>query len=267
MNAAIVYLTKRNDINVLLKSLYLLNNFFIEKYNYPVIILEDDLDDADKEKIKFALSKTKIVNLIQFEKIQFNLPSSLSMDLNLYDPPLDRFKIGYRSMCQFFSGEIFKNKIFEKYDWIWRLDSDSFILNEINYDPFVYMKENNKVYAYISEYMRDHPFVVQGLFETTQKFIKENKIEVNSILQSRLNNGWNYEMFYTNFEIINLDFIKKSGYMDYYEYLNSTNNIFYRRWGDAPIRWFGINMFAKENEIFCIKDISYEHQHWVKNIL
>jgi hypothetical protein len=169
-------------------------------------------------------------------------------------------------MCQFFAGEIFNHKLLQKYDWIWRLDSDSYILNPIDYDPFEYMKQNNKVYGYISEYMQDQPYVVEGLFETTKQFVEQNNIKPNSILQQSLTNGWNCEMFYTNFEIINTKFIKNAGYMNYYEFLNLTNNIFYKRWGDAPIRWLGINMFAQENEIYCIKDISYQHQHWIKNI-
>lgn len=265
MNAAIVYLTRRQDISFLVKSLNLLNVFFIDKFQYPVIILEDDLNNVDKEQIKLCLNNLKIKNFIQFEKISFSLPESLSLDSNRYNPPLDGFKMGYRSMCQFFSGEIFNCKFLEKYDWIWRLDSDSYILKPINYDPFAYMKENNKVYAYISEYMKDQPYVVEGLFETTKQFIDQNKIKPNLILQQSLINGWNCEMFYTNFEIMNIKFMKESGYIDYYEFLNSTNNIFYKRWGDAPIRWLGVNMFAQENDIYCIKDISYQHQHWIKN--
>jgi len=266
MNAAIVYLTRKQDIDLLVKSLYLLNNFFIKKYEYPVIILEDDLEEEDKEKIKLSLNDTKIKNFINFKNIKFTLPSSLSLDPNLYNPPLNEFKMGYRSMCQFFSGEIFQDKDLQNYEWIWRLDSDSYILNSINYDPFKFMEQNNKVYGYISEYMEDQPYVVEGLFESTKQFIEQNKIQPNKILQHSLISGWNCEMFYTNFEIINTEFIKKSGYMKYYDFLNSTNNIFYKRWGDAPIRWLGINMFANENQIYCIKDISYQHQYWVKNI-
>jgi hypothetical protein len=266
MNAAIVYLTRKQDINLLVRSLRLLNNFFIDKFQYPVIILEDDLDNTDKEQIKLSLNDIKIKNFIQFENISFSLPHSLSLDSSLYHPPLDEFKMGYRSMCHFFAGEIFNHKLLQKYDWIWRLDSDSYILNPIDYDPFEYMKQNNKVYGYISEYMQDQPYVVEGLFETTKQFVEQNNIKPNSILQQSLTNGWNSEMFYTNFEIINTKFIKKAGYMKYYEFLNLTNNIFYKRWGDAPIRWLGINMVAQENEIYCIKDISYQHQHWIKNI-
>jgi hypothetical protein len=104
MNAAIVYLTRKKDINLLVRSLHLLNNFFIDKFQYPVIILEDDLDNADKEQIKLSLNDIKIKNFIQFENISFSLPQSLSLDPSLYHPPLDGFKMGYRSMCQFFSG-------------------------------------------------------------------------------------------------------------------------------------------------------------------
>lgn len=266
MKAAILYLTRKQDISFLIRSLHLLDEFFINKYKYPILILEDNLENSDKEKILLSLDHTNIKNLIQFQNISFQLPSSLSTNLELYNPPLDGFKIGYRSMCQFFSGEIFKNKILEDYDWVWRLDSDSFILNHISYDPFQYMKDNNKVYAYISEYVQDQPYVVDGLFETTKKFIDKQNLKPNSILKNSIQNGWNCEMFYTNFEIMDMKFFKTSGYMDYYEFLNSTNNIFYKRWGDAPIRWLGVNMFAKENEIFCINDIAYQHQHWIKNI-
>ena len=37
------------------------------------------------------------------------------------------FSMGYRHMCRFFSGEIFKHPIMENYDNYLRLDTDSFI--------------------------------------------------------------------------------------------------------------------------------------------
>jgi hypothetical protein len=266
MEAAIVYLTQKKDVFLLIESIKLLSKNFLFDYPYPVLILEDDLTESDKENIKKSIENENIKSLLQFVKINFLIPKSLDLNENLYNPPLSDFKMGYRNMCRFFSGEIFNFNVLQNYDFIWRLDSDSFILDKIDYDIFKFMEKNKKVYAYISEYSYDQPFVVEGLFELTKKFIESTNTNVNPVLQKSLSYNWNNEIFYTNFEIMDTRFFKNSGYMNYYKFIDETNNIFYKRWGDAPIRWLGVNIFANENDIFCVKDIAYKHQHWIKNI-
>jgi hypothetical protein len=259
-NAVIVYLSRQQDINILYYSLYFLYKNFNLEFKYPVIIYHDDITSVSISKLLVALyTSLNMMPNIKFEKIKFEIPANINLENN-FEPPLSMFRLGYRHMCRWFSGEMYKHETLKNYDWYLRLDSDSFLLSKIKYDIFDHMKSNNYIYGYMSEYDKDEEFVVKDLLKATQEYLK-----INNILNEKINN-WNLQIFYTNFEVGNLSFFKNNQYMSYYNYIDNTGNIYYKRWGDAPIRWFGVNMFLKDENILCIKDIAYQHGSWCKNL-
>ena len=265
-NAVIIYLSREKDINILYHSLLLLHKNFNSKYKYPIVVLHDDILKTTISQLLLALNKQLgYIPNIKFEILNFVLPSHISTDPSLYNPPLTQFGIGYRHMCRLHSGELYKHESLLQYDWYWRLDSDSFILSEISYDPFDVMEQKGYEYSYLSEYEKDESFVVTGLWDTTKQFISNNNIKPISLTDKLKNGEWNLDMFYTNFEIAKFSFFRGEEYMSYYNELDKTGNLFYKRWGDAPIHWLGVHMFLPENKIWCIKDICYQHGSWVRN--
>lgn len=144
--------------------------------------------------------------------------------------------MGYRHMCRFHSGGIYMDPRLSKYDYYWRLDSDSYLFSPINYDPFEKMRTNGYEYAYMCDEEGEIPSVVEGLWDETEKFMKENNIPMTDYFKSRLvDDKWNYNMFYTNFEIAKFSFFRSKEYMAYFHHLDKTGNFYYKRWGDAPI--------------------------------
>ena len=265
-NAVIVYLSREKDINILYHSLLLLHKNFNSKYKYPIVVLHDDISKTTISQLLLALNKQLgYIPNIKFQILNFALPSHISTDPSLYNPPLTQFGMGYRHMCRLHSGELYKHESLLQYDWYWRLDSDSFILSEISYDPFDVMAQKGYEYSYLSEYEKDESFVVTGLWDTTKQFISKNNIKPISLTDKLKNGEWNLDMFYTNFEIAKFSFFRGEEYMSYYNELDKTGNLFYKRWGDAPIHWLGVHMFLPENKIWCIKDICYQHGSWVRN--
>lgn len=265
-NAVIIYLSREKDINILYHSLLLLHKNFNSKYKYPIVVLHDDILKTTISQLLLALNKQLgYIPNIKFEILNFALPSHISTDPSLYNPPLTQFGMGYRHMCRLHSGELYKHESLLQYDWYWRLDSDSFILSEISYDPFDVMAQKGYEYSYLSEYEKDESFVVTGLWDTTKQFISNNNIKPVSLNDKLKNGEWNLDMFYTNFEIAKFSFFRGEEYMSYYNELDKTGNLFYKRWGDAPIHWLGVHMFLPENKIWCIKDICYQHGSWVRN--
>jgi len=260
-NAAIVYMTRKNDLWVFKHSINFLYSNFNKDANYPVVVFYDDLSKADIANLltEFSLSFGFLPN-IKFEKMEFSLPEGVSEDPALYTLPLTQFRMGYRHMCRFYGGKIFNHPALAKYKWYMRLDSDSFILSKITRDPFKVMRENDYHYAFMEKEEYDAPWACEGLWDATKKFMEENKSRV-------LNNNfeWNFEVYYTNFEIVDMDFYRSTNYQDYFNYLDSTGNIFYKRWGDHCIRWLGSTMFMPSEKIWCIKEFSYQHGGVVNN--
>lgn len=92
--------------------------------------------------------------VFEFEKVNFDtLPNGLIQDQipkyfphpTLWVGPVGYgdpgFSIGYRHMCRFFSGEIYKHPALEEYDYYMRLDRDSLFLSEVDFDCFALMRK------------------------------------------------------------------------------------------------------------------------------
>lgn len=264
-NACICYITCLRDVNLLIRSLALLHNNWSYAKDYDTIVFHDDLTPMHISKINVELHRNLgYVPNIKWTKIQFNMPSHVSTDPSKYIVDLREFWMGYRHMCNFHSWEIYEK--LKDYEYYLRLDSDSYILGPINIDLFDFMKQNDLSYGYMRDEDREVPRVAIDLWETTKKFMADNNVD-RSIIDNHLVNGeWDLKLFYTNFEISRVDTFYNEKYKKYYDCLNQTGKIYYNRWGDAPIHWFGVRMFVPDNKVWSVSCVPYQHNNWVKNL-
>lgn len=260
--SAIIYMTRLQDLWLLRHSLRFLFENFNKEAKYPVRIFHDDLNPDAIKSLAASLKQDLgyIPEDVEFVGLRFETPASVSTDPQLYDPPLTQFRLGYRHMCRFFGGLVFNHPALSEYKYCWRLDSDSFILSPVINDPFKYMEREGSKYAYLDRVDYDEAFACRGLWDATKDFMNANK----GILKNEVE-SWNMEVYYTNFEIYDMDFFRSEEYQSYFKYLDSTNNIYYRRWGDHCIRFLGLSMFADPSDIWCIKDFAYQHGSWIGN--
>lgn len=259
----IAYLSRSNakDISDLKRSLSLLDANFNDAFKYPVVIFHEDFT----EKLIEAIRKSTHSNL-SFERIQFKIPSFLNREeihrvvyVNDY-----AFPIGYCHMCRFMSGIIFQHPAVKDYHYLWRLDTDSFLLDKIDYDVFELMKKNDYIYGYIC-ILKDEADAVTGLWETTKKYIEENNI-VPMFLNRFISNGdWDRSCYYTNFEISKIDFWRSDEALSFFNYLDKTGGIYKHRWGDAVIHLLTVSMFVPESNVHKFSDIAYQHQGIINN--
>lgn len=156
------------------------------------------------------------------------------------------FSMGYRHMCRFFSGEMYKQSVIRKYDYYLRLDTDSFIHTPLNYDIFAWAKNNHCDYGFIAPAVQtDNPKVIEGLWEFA------NELYPNNIPEGM--------MFYTNFELGKVDWFLTSPYMEFYNKIDQHGGIYTKRWGDAPIKFLGINLFMPQENIQSVAGFTYQH--------
>ena len=261
-NACIIYLvrTSNEDLKDFINSLNSLYKNFLQFYDYPVLaFIEESFGIVYQKKLLDSIPEK--LN-ISFETIEFKIPHFLH-DKNIpdmYPHPTHGngpiawghpgFPIGYRHMCRFFSGEMYKHPEIIKYDYYMRLDTDSLINSKIPYDIFRQFEQNGYYYGY-PKLDKDHPKVVQGLWASSKQYKIDKKIQGN--IPPYLG------MFYTNFEIGYIPWFLKSGYMKYYDYLDKQGGIYTRRWGDTPIKYIGINMLMKNEHIHHVTCFDYRH--------
>ena len=261
--AVIVYLSRSQarDISDLKRSLSLLDENFNNRFKYPVLIFHEDFDDELMEDIR----KSTYSNL-RFEKIRFEIPTFLNIKeipkaVYVNDTP---FSLGYRHMCRFMSVPIFQHPAVKNYDYLWRLDTDSFLLDKIDYDVFELMKSNDYIYGYLTIW-KDEKDAVKGLWDATKQFLKENNIKPTFLNKFISNETWDMSYYYTNFEISKIDFWLSDGPLNYFNYLDRIGGTYKYRWGDHVIHLLMLSIFAQEDQIHKFSDIAYQHQDFINN--
>ena len=259
-NAIVFLLNAANkDINNFRQSLPLLHHHYLAKHNCEVICFYEK--NFPKEEIEF-LTDNSPAPLI-FQEVDFKMPN-YAKDLleSIPDfvphplfPQVPGFPMGYRHMCRFYAGEIFKQELLDDYEYVWRLDTDSFILQAIEGNVFEDMSNANAVYGYIN-IQHDHPKMVKGLWELAATYFKPSS---SSIFTPEAREKHFQRVFYTNFEIYNMKWFKGAAYQDFYNHIDNSAGIYKYRWGDHAIRYLGLHGLGAKDKCLFFKDIVYQH--------
>ena len=264
MKNAVVYLLNNHpkDINNFRLSIqYLVNNYL---FSFPCDLIffhESDFPQNEIELISNSLSKFYFN--FKFVKIDFCIPAYSDEILKEIPdffphpdfPECQGFSIGYRHMCRFFAGEIFKHPELQSYNFVWRLDTDSFILNKFGYDVFEKMNTNNSIYGYIN-IQNDNEGVIKNLWPSCSKYF--NSINKNNIFENDSEFHFR-KVFYTNFEIFNMSWFKSEEYQSFYNYIDESAGIYKYRWGDHVIRYIALNSLVDKDKLLFFNDIDYFH--------
>ena len=148
-------------------------------------------------------------------------------------------------MCWFFAGGMFDQPIMEDYKYYLRLDTDSYILSPLNYDIFEMMNNGGYKYGYIEEAVQlDDPAVISGLWDFCWK-------DTHSIPEGT--------MYYTNFEVAEIEFFRSGLYYMFFKRIEANGGVYLHRWGDAPIKYLGVNILMPPQQKVAIKGFVYQH--------
>lgn len=242
----IIYLLKNDsrEIAMLKESLYLLNINFLPHNNYPVYIIHDELIDHQ------IIQDLKNYSKVDFKLIQINFnieeyTKNIKDNIQEYiyvDGVDKKFDIGYRHMCRFYSYGIYELKELQDTNYYLRLDCDSYFIDEIPYNIFEHMEDNELIYGY-NQITTDNPVVSKNLWEVSKEYSKYNntlKIPIDEIKQ--------YNVYYTNFEIAKFNWFSKSDYKNFFNFIDKQNGIYEYRWGDHCIKYLGIEMFLEDSK-------------------
>lgn len=262
---AVVYLLNNNqkDIFNFRQSISLLIQNYYQQFNCDIICFyEPDFPESELQNLSKNLSDINI----EFHKIVFSIPDypkAILDSIPEYFPHPDfpqalGFSIGYRHMCRFFAGAMFSHPVVNKYKYIWRLDTDSFIVDPVNYNVFDKLKDNGAIYGYIN-IQHDHPGVIKDLWENSYEYFKIiNKTEIFE--PKNILFHWN-RVFYTNFEVFDVEWFTGNEYQNYFNFIDNLAGIYKYRWGDHSIRYIGVNSLASPEQIHFYDDIRYFHQN------
>lgn len=171
------------------------------------------------------------------------------------------FSIGYRMMCRFFAGEIFKILKNLNYEYMMRLDTDSSFYEKVNYNLFDKLKNKNAFYGFVSVHNDAIEFSNDLLIYVNQ--YAQNK-QTNLNFYKVINNQSNL-VYYNNFEILKLSEFTCENYLFFYDFLDSKNGFLKYRWGDHAVRFLYTNLFMAQDKILYYENLPYFHQIDLKN--
>ena len=259
----VVYLvdTRNSDINDFINSVGTIERFFIKNNPSDIICFHEESLNPYLVQIQSHINLPVI-----FKQVDFFIPTH-NKDLEIpevyYVEENNAFSLGYRHMCRFFAGEIFKQEILNSYDYYMRMDSDSFLTKEVPYNIFNYMQSNKKYYGYL-EASRDydHPNAASGFWSIGLDWYQENK---NICYKEPFKDIPELLLYNTNFEICNIEYFKSSKYMDFYNFVDKTGGIYTKRWGDHIIKMLGVGMTFNDENKHSITDFGYRHGSLVIN--
>lgn len=162
-----------------------------------------------------------------------------------------RGKWNYQLMIRFWFKILFELPQLENYEYIMRLDDDSQLTGKwINI--FDEMRHNNAVYFAnnVDIDLEERLPGTMDLKRVTFDYVKQNNIKPKQfeILRDAFGNN-TVRNYFNNFEVVKLDFFRRKEIRHWIETIDSTNGIFYYRWGDAVLRYLTLALFAEQREV------------------
>ncbi|KAG2157129.1 glycosyltransferase family 15 protein [Suillus clintonianus] len=262
-NATLVMLARNTDLNGVISSVEQLEARFNRKFNYPWVFLNDEPFSTDFKRHVASLSSAVDVSFGLIPRESWVQPDWI--DEGKAQEGRNKLAVfrAYRNMCRFNSGFFFNHELLTPYKWYWRVEPDVRYYCDLDYDPFLFMEDRDKVYGFTISMPEWEP-TIPSLWSTVKNFVAEHPQYVspdNSMDFLSDNSGDSYNMchFWSNFEIADMDFWRSEAYTKFFEYLENTGGFYYERWGDAPVHSIAAALFTRKDQIHFFKDIGYKH--------
>lgn len=279
-NACIYMLVRNYEVHEALKSIRELEDRFNRYFKYPWVFLNDE-EFTDEFRI---LTTGMVSGHVEYGLVpteHWSLPSHI--DSEKFEQCVKRMEdegiiyggsYSYRHMCRFNSGFFFQHPLMLKYDWYWRVEPGVHYFCDQRYDPFKFLRENNKVYGFVIS-LHEVPETIPTLYHTAKSYFDNHPEDV------AVDNGWDFATdfrqmweeeyipddgtgynlchFWSNFEIGSLNFWRDPRYLRYFDHLDKTGGFFYERWGDASVHTLGLLGLANKSQIHHFSDMGYYH--------
>ncbi|KAJ2685742.1 hypothetical protein IWW39_004092, partial [Coemansia spiralis] len=267
VNAAIVALVRNSELDGLRKSIRMFEDRFNRRYKYPYVLLNDQNFTQEFRDGIAAITKNEVrYGVLDSDHWGYSPSVTPEMTEKKLAENKNRYLYGgslsYRFMCRFQSGLFYKHPLLRDLDWYWRLEPDVEYYCDLDYDPFVFMRDRGIKYGFTIA-PREGRRTVETLWHHTREWIKDNVelLPEKSLVNWVMGTDGHYNLchFWSNFEIVDLSLYRSAAYESYFNYLDNAQGFFYERWGDAPIHSIAATLLLEKGQIHWFEDIGYKH--------
>ncbi|KAJ1947090.1 hypothetical protein GGF37_000675 [Kickxella alabastrina] len=265
VRAAIVALVRNSDLFGLRLAIRQIEDRFNRKFQYPYIFVNDEPFTEEFKQGVRDLTRAR-VDFGLLDEESWAVPEWIDKARYAEVKRTAKYPHGekdsYRKMCRFQSGFLHKHPLLADLEYYWRIEPDVEYFCDIDYDPFLFMRQNGIKYGWniaMTEFMD----TVATLWNTTMAFVQENpQMIAKRSMRNWLvdaNGAYNGCHFWSNFEIFDLSLYLGEAYESYFKHLDNAQGFFYERWGDAPIHSIAASLLLQKGEIHWFEDIGYKH--------
>lgn len=276
------------EVTNLHTSLALLRCFVLRRWAYPVLVAHDGLPRETRRALGAELGPPPPPPPppswagARFVRVRHSLPPWLSPEA--VPRSVGGFSLEYRHAIRWRARAMFRLRALRHFEYYWMLDTDSFILAPLRYDPLALLRAANASYGY----MDVHPELSalgDGLFEVVREHLDAEGVRPTMLHRfvrappgaaappprpggSGLPPGaeWDRSKFYCNWELGRLDFWRSAAYERLFGAIDRAGGIYTRRWGRDPISFMGVTSLLGEAAVRHFADVSFLHQHLVANL-
>ncbi|KAF9373125.1 hypothetical protein CPB97_000778 [Podila verticillata] len=267
-SAAFVMLVRNKDVHGARSAIRQVEDRFNRNYQYPYVFLNNEPFTSKFQELVRTMSKANMT-FVQIPEEHWSYPEWIDEDL-AEEARYNMRKIiygwseSYRHMCRYQSGFFFQHEVMLQYDYYWRIEPDVKYSCDVDFDPFLYMQDNNKKYAFTISII-EYPETIRSLWNTTRSFMQKYPhllAENNSLEFISDDEGETYNMchFWSNFEIVDMRWMRGEAYTTFFDHLDRAGGFFYERWGDAPVHSIAAALLLPRNEIHFFREVGYYHQ-------
>ncbi|OIR58723.1 MAG: alpha-1,2-mannosyltransferase [Amphiamblys sp. WSBS2006] len=266
--AVVFVLTRNCDLVPMVQTMRNFEKRFNSRYRYPYLFLNDE-EFTEEFKKTIRGETAALVEFGTVPEAEWSVPEWV--DKKKLDESFKRKKkegvmfgdkMSYHHMCRFNAGFFFNHPLIMKYDYYWRIEPDVQFHCDLQYDPFLYMKKNNKEYGF-NIMLTEFESTIPTLWKETVSFMDKNPghapFKDKTLKLFMDGSKYNLCHFWSNFEIASLHLWRSEAYMAYFNHLDKAGGMFYERWGDAPIHTLAVGFMLPKARIHFFKDIAYTH--------
>jgi hypothetical protein len=255
---------------------------------YPVRIFHEDMATAQQEAIRAIIPSARSTDFENVAYVWKTLPHGIreeSLAQWMQAGTQRKFQgRGYRIMCRFWAGLVWRLPSMQSYDYYWRLDTDSILTGLPRVDPLQVMQQRGCDYGF-NRLKGENPHVAVGLWDAFVAWAREEAVTYaenttspsnykkmprwfsrveNFAVDPQTRQFW-APMYYNNFELGSMRLKRHPLYNRWFDYVDGREpfGILRHRWGDAPLHTLGVMVvLAAEGWTACNftkSDVGYRH--------
>ena len=236
------------------ENLELLYKNFNNKYKYPVLVTSFGKQYSDRFIKDIHNNIDQAIKFLELPKPQ--IPAHIKEDELFYHRTeieyvrrkFPKSRIGFLHTNQFVTGGIQNLPEMQQYDYVLKMDDDTFILQEIDFDVFEFMQKGNYVFGPFAVKRYDYKNALDcqiGFRELVKRYIKENSIVSVSSALDKEGNWDNVGIFDPT--IWDLRMFRTENWKQWWDYVNKSGGIYKYRWGDQEIHIIYTRMFYPDS--------------------